>query len=61
MENFRQANRRVGNVAACKASAESPDAESKRSKAATVVNALGATRTNRTGKTIEYRIRGQDG
>ena len=40
MENFRQANRRVGNVAACKASAESPDAESKRSKAATVVNAM---------------------
>jgi hypothetical protein len=39
MENFRQANRRVANVEACKASAESPDAETRRSKAATVVNA----------------------
>jgi hypothetical protein len=40
MEDFRQSNRRVANVAACHASAESPEAETKRSKAAMVVNAM---------------------
>ena len=38
LEDFRQANRRVASVAACKTSTESPDAEVKRSNAATVIN-----------------------
>jgi hypothetical protein len=37
IQNFWQANRRVTNIAACKPSDESPDAESRRSKAATVI------------------------
>ena len=53
LEDFRQANRRVANVAACQASAESPDAESKRSKAAVIVNALRASRTRPVSKPIE--------
>jgi hypothetical protein len=40
MEDFRQANRTVANVAACRESELAADAESKRSKAATVVNAM---------------------
>jgi hypothetical protein len=44
MEEFRQSNRRIANVAACQASAESPEAETKRSKAAVVVNALAMLR-----------------
>lgn len=44
LENHRSANRRVANVVACKTSTESPDAEVKRSKAATVVNALAMLR-----------------
>jgi hypothetical protein len=38
LEDFRQANRKIANVVACHASAESPDAETRRSKAATVIN-----------------------
>jgi hypothetical protein len=44
LENFRAANRRVANVAACQASLESPDAETKRKQAATVVNAVSLLR-----------------
>jgi hypothetical protein len=44
MEDFPQANRKVANVAAYQASAESPDAESRRSKAATVINAMSLLR-----------------
>jgi hypothetical protein len=44
MEDFRQANRRVANVVACHASAEAPDAESKSSRAATVVNSAAMLR-----------------
>jgi hypothetical protein len=40
LEDFRQANRRLANVVACQTTAESPDAETKRSNAAMVVNAL---------------------
>jgi hypothetical protein len=44
LEDFRHANRRVANVISCQSSAESPDAETKRSKAAVVVNALALLR-----------------
>jgi hypothetical protein len=44
LENHRAANRRVANVAACQASLESPDAETKRKQAATVVNAVSLLR-----------------
>jgi len=40
LESYRAANRRVANVAACQASLGSPDAETKRQQAATVVNAV---------------------
>jgi hypothetical protein len=53
LENFRAANRRVANVAACQASLESPDAETKRKQAATVVNALKATRARQVSKPTE--------
>jgi hypothetical protein len=53
LENFRQANRSVANLEACQESVESPDAESKRSIAAAILNALRASRTIRTNKTLE--------
>jgi hypothetical protein len=42
--DYRAAIRSVANVVACAASAESPDAESKRKQAATVVNAAAMLR-----------------
>jgi hypothetical protein len=53
LENFLQANRRVASLAACQTSAESPDAEIKRSVAAAILNALRASRTIRMNKTLE--------
>jgi hypothetical protein len=44
LENFRQANRRIATVEACQASLESPDADTKRKQAATVVNAVSLLR-----------------
>jgi hypothetical protein len=44
LEDFRQANRRLANVVACQAAVESSDAEVRRSKAATVVNAAAMLR-----------------
>jgi hypothetical protein len=40
LENFRQANRRVANVAACRESELAADAEIRRGNAATVVNSM---------------------
>jgi hypothetical protein len=53
LENFRQANRRVANLAGCQESVESPDAERDRQKAASILNALRASRTIHTNKTLE--------
>jgi hypothetical protein len=53
LESYRAANRRVANVVTWEASAELPDAEIKRSKAAAILNALSASRTIRTNKTME--------
>src|SRR5258708_24939277 len=39
LENFRQANRRIASIVACRESVESPDAESKRSIAAAILSA----------------------
>jgi hypothetical protein len=44
LENHRAANRRVANVIACEPYAESPGSESRRCKAATVVNAMHTTK-----------------
>jgi hypothetical protein len=40
LESYRAANRRVANLEACRQSVESPVAESNRTKAAVVVNAV---------------------
>jgi hypothetical protein len=56
LESYRAANRRVANLAARQSCAESPDAETKRSKAAAILNALRAYRTIRTNKTMELSV-----
>jgi hypothetical protein len=44
LDNFRRANRKLANVAACEASSAAETAERDRSKAATVVNAMAMLR-----------------